>query len=104
MSRAANLPVLTIVCNNQRWHAVDALDAAPCTRTGAAAQSELMPLVELQPSPEFAKVAEASDAFARKVENPDELPGTLADALAAVAGGRQALLDVRVEHGDRSSG
>ena len=103
VSRAANLPVLTIVCNNQRWHAVDA-STRHVYPDGAAAQSSLMPLVELKPSPEFAKVAEASDAFARKVEDPDDLPGAVADALAAVAGGRQALLDVRVEYGDRSSG
>jgi acetolactate synthase-1/2/3 large subunit len=103
VAAAARTPVLTIVCNNRRWHAVDA-----STRfvypDGAAAKAELMPLVALEPSPEFTKVAEASDAFARKVVDPAELPDALAEAFAAVAGGRQALLDVRVEHGDRSSG
>jgi acetolactate synthase-1/2/3 large subunit len=63
-----------------------------------------MPLVALEPTPEFSKVAEASDAFARKVEDPAALPAAIRAALAAVAEGRQALLDVRVENGDRSSG
>jgi acetolactate synthase I/II/III large subunit len=103
VSRAAEAPVLTIICNNRRWHAVDA-----STRfvypDGAAAHAKLMPLVALEPSPEFTKVAEASDAFARKVSEPGELRAAIAEALEAVAGGRQALLDVRVEHGDRSSG
>jgi acetolactate synthase-1/2/3 large subunit len=103
VARAVEAPVLTIICNNRRWHAVDA-----STRfvypDGAAAHAKLMPLVALEPSPEFTKVAEASDAFARKIEDPADLPGALDEALQAVAGGRQALLDVRVEHGDRSSG
>jgi acetolactate synthase-1/2/3 large subunit len=60
-----------------------------------------MPLVELQPSPEFTKVAEASDAWARRVDDPADVPRRLEEALEVVAGGRQALLDVRMEHGVR---
>ncbi len=63
-----------------------------------------MPLVDLKPSPEFTKVAEASDAFARRVDDPAELKDALAEALAAVQSGRQALLDVRMERGERSKG
>ena len=103
VARAAELPVLTIICNNRRWHAVDASTRIVYPE-GAAAQAKLMPLVELEPSPEFTRVAEASDAFARKIEQPEDLPGALTEALEAVARGQQALLDVRVEHGDRSSG
>jgi acetolactate synthase-1/2/3 large subunit len=103
VSRAADLPVLTIVCNNRRWHAVDASTRLVYPE-GAAAAAPLMPLVALEPTPEFSKVAEASDAFARKVEDPAELPDAIRAALAAVTQGRQALLDVRVENGDRSSG
>jgi acetolactate synthase-1/2/3 large subunit len=100
VSRAAKLPTLTIVCNNGRWQAVES-----ATRVvypdGAAAHADEMPLVELQPSPEFTKVAEASDAWARRVDDPAELPRAIDAALTAVAGGRQALLDVRMEHGIR---
>jgi len=103
VARAAGAPVLTIVCNNRRWHAVDA-STRIVYPDGAAAAAKPMPLVSLEPSPEFTKVAEASDAFARKVEDPAELPDAIRAALDAVAGGRQALLDVIVEHGDRSSG
>ena len=103
VARAADLPVLTIICNNRRWHAVDA-STRIVYPDGSAAHAKPMPLVEFEPSPEFTKVAEASDAFARKVEDPADLPGALSEALEAVASGRQALLDVRVEHGDRSSG
>jgi acetolactate synthase-1/2/3 large subunit len=103
VARAGGLPVLTIVCNNCRWHAVDA-STRGVYPDGAAAHSDWMPLVELQPSPEFTKVAEASDAFARRVDDPAALPGALAEALAAVRSGRQALLDVRMERGERSKG
>ncbi len=100
VSRAANLPTLTILCNNGRWQAVES-----ATRVvypdGVAAHAAEMPLVELQPSPEFTKVAEASDAWARRVDDPADLPKALHAALSAVAGGRQALLDVRMEHGVR---
>jgi acetolactate synthase-1/2/3 large subunit len=100
VARAAQLPTLTIVCNNGRWQAVES-----ATRVvypdGAAAHAAEMPLVELQPSPDFTKVAEASDAWARRVDDPQELPRAIDAALTAVAGGRQALLDVRMEHGIR---
>ena len=100
VSRAAKLPTLTIICNNGRWQAVES-----ATRVvypdGAAAHADEMPLVELQPSPEFTKVAEASAAWARRVDDPAELPRAIDAALTAVAGGRQALLDVRMEHGIR---
>jgi acetolactate synthase-1/2/3 large subunit len=100
VARAANLPVLTILCNNGRWQAVDSA-ARAVYPDGLAAQADVMPLVELQPSPEFTKVAEASDAWAKRVDDPAELPRAIDAALTAVAGGRQALLDVRMEHGVR---
>jgi acetolactate synthase-1/2/3 large subunit len=103
VARSAQLPVLTIVCNNNRWHAVDAATRGVYPE-GLAAASPVMPLVELKPSPEFRKVAEASDAYARRVDDPADLPVALEAALRAVESGQQALLDVRTEHGERSQG
>jgi acetolactate synthase-1/2/3 large subunit len=103
VARAAQLPVLTIICNNNRWHAVDAATRGVYPH-GLAAASPVMPLVELKPSPEFCKVAEASDAFARRVDDPADLPGALEAALRAIESGQQALLDVQMEHGRRSEG
>jgi acetolactate synthase-1/2/3 large subunit len=100
VSRAANLPVLTIVCNNGRWQAVESATRVVYP-TGAAVSAPVMPLVELEPSPEFTKVAEASDAWTRRVDDPADLPAAIEAGLEAVAGGRQALLDVRMEHGVR---
>jgi acetolactate synthase I/II/III large subunit len=103
VARAHALPVLTVVCNNNRWHAVDA-STRGVYPDGRAATSDVMPLVELKPSPEFSKVAEASDAYARRIDDPADLPDALEAALAAVERGQQALLDVRTEHGQRSRG
>ncbi len=100
VSRAANLPVLTIICNNGRWQAVDSATRVVYPQ-GLAAAATPMPLVELQPSPEFTKVAEASDAWTKRVDDPADLPRAIDAAMSAVAGGRQALLDVRMEHGVR---
>ena len=101
VARAANLPVLTIICNNCRWQAVDSATRVVYPQGLAAAATPAMPLVELKPSPEFTKVAEASDAWTRRVDDPADLPGAIDAGLEAVAGGRQALLDVRMEHGVR---
>ena len=101
VARAANLPVLTIICNNCRWQAVDSATRVVYPQGLAAAATPAMPLVELKPSPEFTKVAEASDAWTRRVDDPADLPGAIDAGLEAVAGGRQALLDVRMEHGIR---
>ena len=84
VSRAANLPTLTIVCNNGRWQAVESATRVVYPK-GLAAAAQPMPLVELQPSPEFTKVAEASDAWARRVDDPAEIPR----ALDAALGGRR---------------
>ena len=48
VARAENLPTLTIIANNQTWHAVRqaTLDVYP---DGAAAKANVMPLTELKP-------------------------------------------------------
>ncbi len=96
VSRAIGAPTLTIVCNNGRWHAVDA-STRGVYPDGVAATAGEMPLVELQPTPEFSKVGEASGAYARRIDDPADLPGAIERSLEAIAGGQQALLDVRME-------
>ncbi len=100
VARAAGLPVLVIICNNRRWQAVDS-STRIVYPDGKAAAATVMPLVELEPTPEFSLVARASDAFARRVDDPADLPEALQQAFSALAEGRQALLDVRMEHGKR---
>ena len=56
-----------------------------------------MPLTTLAPTPDFARVAQASRAYAETVVDGADLPAALDRALQAVlVEKRQALLDVHV--------
>ena len=96
IAEALALPVLVVVVNNGEWGAVreSVLGIYP---DGHAARSNAMPLTGLAPVPDFVRVAEASRAWARRVETGAELPAALDAALAHVREERTlALLDVRV--------
>ena len=96
IAEALALPVLVVIVNNGEWGAVreSVLGIYP---DGHAARSNAMPLTGLAPVPDFVRVAEASRAWARRVETGAELPAALDAALAHVREERTlALLDVRV--------
>ncbi|HVO15773.1 MAG TPA: thiamine pyrophosphate-requiring protein [Alphaproteobacteria bacterium] len=97
VGEAQRLPVLTIVFNNARWHAVRRATAALYPQ-GHALRSNTAPLTSLEPSPAYEKVIEASGGYGERVADPAELPKALDRALDAVRGqGRQALLNVIVD-------
>ena len=94
VSRAHDLPVLTIVSNNAGWGAVRAATRAMYP-DGAAQQRNAMPLTALDPMPAFETVVAASGGYGERVEDPAALPGALDRAVRAVREeGRQALLNV----------
>jgi acetolactate synthase-1/2/3 large subunit len=96
VAEANDLPVLVVVVNNGAYGAVrrSVLDSYPY---GFAAKEEEVPLTSLRPSPDFARVAEASRAHAATVLAGDVLPGAIDRALHAVLVERRpALLDVHV--------
>lgn len=98
IAEAMNLPVLVLVLNNSEWGAVrrSVLDVYP---HGYAAKANEMPLVSLAPTPDFIRVAQASRAFAIKVETGDELPSALARAIEHIRQNRtQALLEIKVAY------
>jgi len=95
IAESLSLPVLVLILNNAEWGAVrhSVLDIYP---RGHAAKSNVMPLTSLQPSPDFVRIAEASRAFAQRIEKADELPAALSRAIDHVTIKRtQALLDIR---------
>ena len=65
VGRAEKLPTLTIIANNSAWHAVRQAtrDVYP---EGHAATANSMPLVELNPAPDFEKVAESCGGHGRE--------------------------------------
>jgi acetolactate synthase-1/2/3 large subunit len=96
IAEALDLPILVVIVNNAEWGAVrqSVLGVYP---DGHAARSNVMPLTQLSPVPDFTRVAEASRAWAQRVEDGAALPDMLAEALDHIRTKRTlALLDVRV--------
>jgi acetolactate synthase-1/2/3 large subunit len=89
------LPLLILVLNNEEWGAVRG-SVAGMYPGGAAARANVMPLTSLKPVPDLVMIAQASRAWAERVETAAALPDALARALAAVDEGRCALLEVMV--------
>ena len=90
------IAVLTIVLNNSGYGAVrnSVLGLYP---NGYASKGEEVPLTQLSPSPDFAKVAEASRAYTETVVDGRDLTAALERAIQVVTDDRrQALLDVRI--------
>ena len=96
IAEAMRLPVLLLVLNNAAWHAVrqSVLDIYPA---GYAARANTMPLISLEPSPDFSKVAQASRAWTARVDRGSDLPAVLSAAIDHVTVERShALVDIRV--------
>jgi acetolactate synthase-1/2/3 large subunit len=96
IAEALNLPVLILVLNNREWGAVrkSVLGTYP---DGYAARENRMPLVSLDPSPDFSLVAAASRAWTARVDLADELPAALEAAIRHVSTAKtQALVEIRV--------
>ena len=96
IAEALALPVLVLVLNNSEWGAVrqSVLDVYP---DGYASRTNQMPLISLDPSPDFTKVAEASRAWTAKARTGAELPAILADAIEQVTvHKRPALVEIRI--------
>jgi acetolactate synthase-1/2/3 large subunit len=93
VARAESLPTLTIVANNHMWGAVRSatLDVFP---QGAAAKANVMPITQLNPSPDFEKVIETCGGRGERVEGPRDLPGALERSFKALRGGTPAMLNV----------
>lgn len=95
IAEALELPLLVIILNNAEWAAVrhSVLDIYP---DGYASRTNAMPLTGLSPIPDFVKVAEASRAWARRIDSADALAPGLSDALDHIKTTKtMALLDVR---------
>lgn len=96
VAEALRLPVLVMVLNNGEWGAVRQ-SVTGLYPQGAATRANVMPLTSLGPSPDFCKVAEASNAFARRVETPGQLRPAIDEAIRVTREeGRPALLDILI--------
>jgi acetolactate synthase-1/2/3 large subunit len=90
------LPILIVVCNN-RGYVSQSGNLYKHFREGAAVRTGQFFGNVLTPTPDYVKLAEAYGGVGERVENAAGLDGAIDRALAAVASGRSALLDVFVE-------
>ncbi|MBI1737158.1 MAG: thiamine pyrophosphate-requiring protein [Candidatus Rokubacteria bacterium] len=94
VSRAYELPVVWIVCNNRTWNAVKR-STLGYAKDGWAVKTDTMPLTYLEPSPDYEMVCQASGGHGERVEDPAALPDALARAVRIVRDEkRQVLLNV----------
>jgi acetolactate synthase I/II/III large subunit len=94
ISAKHDLPVLSVIFNNEAWMAVERATRGMYPQ-GAAARANEFPLSRLDPSPAFEKFCEACGGWGAQVDDPDTLPGVLEKAVDVVQGdGRQALVNI----------
>jgi acetolactate synthase-1/2/3 large subunit len=90
------LPVLTVVCSNEHWGAVQGAALRMYPDGYTAATDDLSPLARLDPIPDFTAYARASGGHGERVDDRAELAPALERAFAVVREQRRpALLDVR---------
>jgi acetolactate synthase-1/2/3 large subunit len=97
VSRARNLPFITVIYNNRRYAAVHraTLSVYP---EGDASRLEDPMFATLEPAPDYEKIVEASGGLGIRVERAEELPAALLRARDAVRiEGRQAVINVLTE-------
>lgn len=93
-ARMHDLPILVVVFDNSAWDEVrkGTLNVHP---RGWAARTGHFPFSALDPSPRFEEIVRAFDGHGERVERPEDLPGALRRALAAVTKQRrQALVNI----------
>jgi acetolactate synthase-1/2/3 large subunit len=91
-SKENGLPILIVVFNNQAYEAMRA-NHRRYYPDGVAATNDLWHGVHID-APDLAEFGKPFGFHGERVENPARLKGALADAMAAVAGGRTAILNV----------
>jgi acetolactate synthase I/II/III large subunit len=79
-----DLPLLTIVYNNERWEAVQGSARSMYGKDTATGKRTLAPLSSLDPIPDFEKYIEASNGIGLRVSDRAELESTLRRALELV--------------------
>ncbi len=93
-AKAHELPLLTVVFNNGRYQAMKHghVHHYPA---GVSVNADLFYGVDIA-GPDYAEFAKPFGGYGRKVEHQEALSAALAEALAAVAGGKTAILNVAI--------
>ncbi len=94
-----HLPILIIVLNNGGYIAMRRHHRRYYPNGWAVGNNSYLG-VDIAPQPDYARVAEAFDAYGERLEEPDEVESALNRALRQITMGRTALLDVILDPGD----
>ncbi len=93
-----DIPVLTVICANRKWTAVQGSALGMYPAGHAAGAGQLSPLAELGPAVAFEQYAAASGGYGEAVADRRDLVPALGRALHAVqAEHRQAVVNVSCE-------
>lgn len=91
-------PLLTIICNNARWGAVQSSTIGVFPEGHAARGPKPAPLSDLRPIPDFEKYVEASGGYGERIEDPAAVPDAIRRAIRMVREERrQVLLNIICE-------
>ena len=94
VAEALDIPLLTLVFNNEVWNAVRKSTRAVYPK-GHASRANRMPLSSLNPAPAYEKIIEASNGHGERIDDPSVLPAALERAMQMVmVERRQVLLNV----------
>lgn len=91
----AGAPFVAVVLNNQAYRA-SRTPVETLFPDGAAVARGDYPETDLSPGPDYAKLAEAYGGTGVTVADPEDMAAALRHGLAAVAGGRCAIIDARL--------
>jgi acetolactate synthase-1/2/3 large subunit len=95
VARRYGAPSLTVIYDNRGWAAPKFSTLRVHGRGAAAAADDFH--VSFEPEADLPAIAAAAGgAYAATVDDPDELPAVLKDALAVVNGGRSAVISVHL--------
>jgi acetolactate synthase-1/2/3 large subunit len=96
VSNAYGLPFLCIVFNNQGYNAVRSNLRATFGPDNSGEKEAFFAGLDIMPSPDYAAIARACNAWGEVLREPAEIKPALKRALEQVNNGRTAVLDVRI--------
>jgi acetolactate synthase-1/2/3 large subunit len=95
LAQQYKLPILIIICNNQGY-ASQAWNVQKYFPQGSAVRTDNYYGKVIDPTPEYWKLADAFGGYGERVSTPESLEPAIQRALAAMANGQFAVLDVLV--------
>lgn len=92
-AQQAEAPFLTVILNNSGYNA-SKQPIVGLFPGGASVQANTFPGVRFQEPPDYALLAQSCHAYGERVTDPAEMRPAIQRAIAAIEGGRSAVLDV----------